>query len=126
MKSRRRTQRIASVIHEEIARLLIHEVSDPALSQINIAEVDVTGDLRQARIYYTAPESVSLKEIEKGLKRANSFLRKRLGEALSLRVVPELQFFFDTHSLQVAHLYTVLDGLPKPGVNVPAPTGGVA
>lgn len=114
MGSRRRTQRIASVIQEELGRLLTQEVSDPALHFLNISDVDVTGDLRMARIYYTAAETAPLKDIEKGLKRALPFLRRKIGQNLSLRNVPELEFFYDNHSLKVAKLFTLMESLPKP------------
>ena len=48
-----RAQRVAETIHKEISSLLIKGLKDPRIGFVTITSVDVTSDLRQAKIYYT-------------------------------------------------------------------------
>lgn len=102
-----RVQKMSSLIRSELARLLLTEVSDPRLQKIAITEVELTGDLRQARVFFDAQGD--LKEVNRGLQKANPFLRRRLGAKLELRYVPELKFQRDEHGSQLAHLYQVME-----------------
>lgn len=107
--SSHRVQKIASLIRGELSRLLIAEVSDPRLKHVIITEVSLTKDLRHARVFYEAGETSDKKEIVRGLGRANGFLRKRLGDNLELRYVPELVFETDEHSSNLNRVLAALD-----------------
>lgn len=91
-----RTARVGEQIRNEIAELLTFGVRDPGIGFITITRVSVTPDLQMARVYYTTMgDEKARRETEKGLERARPMLRRRLGQRLRLRRVPELQFFFD-------------------------------
>ena len=105
----RRTHKVASLVRSELARLLIEEISDPRLKDIVITEVELTKDLRQARILFVKGDATSLKEVERGLKRGVAFFRRKIGENLGLRYVPELQFVVDDHGDSLNHLLHLFD-----------------
>lgn len=95
----KRSTRVAERMKEELALLLLSEVSDPALRGVLVSEVQVTDDCRFGRIYFRfldglAPES-RRKECQDGFRRAYGFLRRELGTRLQLRVAPELRFLYD-------------------------------
>ena len=48
----KRRARINSLLREVLSELIQTEVKDPRVRRVNITDVDVTGDLREARIYY--------------------------------------------------------------------------
>jgi ribosome-binding factor A len=104
----RRTQKVASLLQSVLARLVIEEVSDPRLKEVTVTDVTLTGDLREATIYF-ACGSANLKEINQGLKRATPFFRRRLGEEVDLRHVPDLQFTLDKHGDNLNRLLKVFD-----------------
>lgn len=106
-----RTAKVANLIREELSRVLIEEVSDPRLQGITVREVVLTKDLKRARILYGALQEHSEASIRAGWKQAGPFFRRRLGEGLKLRYVPELLFERDTKAEELAHLYHVLDGI---------------
>lgn len=108
MSSTRRTSKVASLIRSELARLLIEEVSDPRLKEIVITEVEVTKDLQKARVFFAKGEA-NLKEVDRGLKRGIAFFRRRLGENLELRYVPELEFQVDDHGDNLNRLLHLFD-----------------
>jgi len=94
--STQRAQRVAETIHKEISSLLIKGLKDPRIGFVTITSVDVTSDLRQARIYYTLMGSQDgRKETQAGLDSCSSFIRQFLGRQLRLRFIPEIHFEYD-------------------------------
>ena len=51
-----RARRVADRIQEELAELLIREVSDPRLSMVTVTGVDVDRELAVAKVYVVADE----------------------------------------------------------------------
>lgn len=89
---KRRPQRVADLIKSEVAMLLLQKIKDPRLQQVTITSVEMTDDLRLARIYFSIIGSESEKNVANGLERAKGFIRKHLAAELKLRYVPELIF----------------------------------
>lgn len=91
-----RAQRVAETIHKEISSLLIKGLKDPRIGFVTITSVDVTSDLRQARVYYTLMGSQDgRKETQAGLNSCASYIRQQLGRQLRLRFIPEIHFEYD-------------------------------
>jgi ribosome-binding factor A len=96
-----RPERVADQIREEVAQLIAREVHDPGVGFVTITRVRVTPDLQLARVYYTAlGDEKARRETGRALGRATPFLRRKIGQRLRLRRVPELEFFYDE---SVAH-----------------------
>ena len=92
----RRTERLNEQLKREITRLALREVRDPRVTHPTITEVQVSQDLWTARVYVRpGPEGGDAADVVAGLAHAAPFLRKRLGEELRLRRVPELRFQAD-------------------------------
>lgn len=93
----------AGRINEDVKRCLatiLPDIKDPRIPPMpTIVAVEVTGDLRYAKVRLSFLSQYDEKEVMRGLKAANGYIRKRLGDALSLRAVPELVFVLD-HSLE--------------------------
>ena len=86
-----RTDRLDSQIQQELMDLLQREMKDPRLGFATITRVETARDLGHARVWV----SVLGSELERqrtmdALRVATPWLRRRLGERLSLRHVPEL------------------------------------
>src|SRR5215467_12971934 len=91
-----RPARVADQIRSELATLLAREVHDPGIGFVTITRVQVTPDLQQARIYYTAlGDDKARRDSARALHRAAPFLRRQIGARLRLRRVPELTFLYD-------------------------------
>jgi len=94
----RRTEKIASQLRGELARLLLEEVSDPRVRMVTLTRVDVAPDLSNARVHYSVlevAEDAAVEEIDAGLQSAAAFLRRRAAKNLQLRRMPELRFRYD-------------------------------
>lgn len=88
-----RSDRVAEQIQRELADLLQFEVKDPRIGMVTITEVEVSGDMSHAKIYYSAAEGA--KELQIGLEKSSGFLRTQLSKRLLLRTVPQLHFVYD-------------------------------
>jgi ribosome-binding factor A len=81
------------VLSELLSRGAVH---DPGIGFITLTRVKVSPDLQMARVYYTSlGDESARRETAKALERATGFLRRQVGERLTLRRVPELKFQFD-------------------------------
>ena len=114
-----RASRMATLIRDELARILLEEISDPSLREIALTRVALTGDLKQARIFFSPMEQAVTesreKEIRRGFARAVPFFKRRLGATLELRYVPSLQFETDAEGLSVQRVLRLIDETAKAG-----------
>src|SRR5215470_3158647 len=91
-----RPDRVADQIRGELGQLLAREVHDPGIGFVTITRVQVSPDLQQARVFYTAlGDEKARRESARALGRAAPFLRRQIGARLRLRRVPELTFLYD-------------------------------
>ena len=91
-----RPDRVGDQIRSEIASLLARDVHDPGIGFVTITRVQVTPDLQQARVYYTAlGDDKARRSTARALDRAEPFLRRQIGSRLRLKRVPELEFLYD-------------------------------
>ena len=97
----KRPKRVADMIKNEIALLLLRKVKDPRLINVSIVAVEVTRDLRKAIVYYSVlGDEHQVKDVAEGLARAKGFFRSHLARELGMRATPDLVFKLD---LSMAH-----------------------
>ncbi len=108
-----RTDRLASQIMRETERIIREEVSDPRTDcMFSITHVDVTRDLRYAKIFVSVYEEEKRAPMMKALKTASGFIRHHLG-GLQLRYTPELIFELDTTIEYGVHIASLIDQVRK-------------
>lgn len=107
----RRIRRINQLLKEELARLLRQRSSDPRLQSVTIMEVDTTPELEHATVYIrTLTDSPTAQEAIAGLREAQGWLRRKLGQQLRLRQVPEFHFEQDTTLERARRIEQLLEG----------------
>lgn len=91
-----RPERIADQIRGELGQMLTRDVHDPGIGFVTVTRVQVSADIQQARVYYTAlGDEKARRDSARALDRALPFLRRQLGARLRLKRVPELAFSYD-------------------------------
>jgi ribosome-binding factor A len=91
-----RPERVAEQIRMDVAQILQNDMKDPRLGLVTCTRVELTRDLRYAKIYVSVLAEGSEKEQTlKALEGATGYVRRRLTERIGLRVSPELRFIFD-------------------------------
>jgi ribosome-binding factor A len=100
MVDQARARRLAKRITQIVADALEHEVKDPRLAMVTITDTRVTGDLREATVYYTVlGETIDSPPDSAGaaaaLASATGVLRTLVGAGTGIRHTPSLQFVPD-------------------------------
>lgn len=86
-----RTDRLDSQIRQELMDLLQREMKDPRLGFATITRVETARDLGHARVWVSVlGTDLERERTMDALRVATPWLRRKLGERLSLRHVPEL------------------------------------
>jgi ribosome-binding factor A len=105
-----RKHRIAAEIQRVLNELLLTDVKDPRLTNARVSDVEVSGDLSLATVYFN---TLSLDEdasvIKEGFEQARGFFRSRVAKALDLRRVPELRFRHDASAKRAIELGRLID-----------------
>ncbi|MDQ3243464.1 MAG: 30S ribosome-binding factor RbfA [Gemmatimonadota bacterium] len=93
-----------------MATFLTESAKDPRIiGFVTVTGVDVTPDLRHAKVFVSVMGSDSEKEATfQGLASTASHLRSRVGRALRLRVAPEIQFREDDSVARAARIESLL------------------
>lgn len=96
----KRTDRVSSLVRQVLGELITFEIKDPRVRGAVISDVEITGDLREARVFLIPPENeAEAQALMTGLAAATGFLRREIGQRIRLRVTPQLDFRFD-HSIE--------------------------
>lgn len=102
--------RVGSELQRVLNQLLQSEVKDPRLKDVRVSEVEVSGDLSVARVFYSAlTPDADPEPIASAFACAAPFMRGRAGRALKLRRVPELRFELDLSARQGMKIAELID-----------------
>ncbi len=114
----KRATRVADQIRMEVADILMRKAKDPRVGSVTVTDVELSNDLRLARIYVTTlQEDDGESDVFAGLAKASGFIRAELGRRLSLRYTPELVFEKDMSGPRGDRVLSLLEGLgaERPG-----------
>lgn len=108
-----RRERVAEELKRELGVLIATQVKDPRVEFVTITDVDVSPDLKHAKVYVgtfdvTAGDDKAAQAVE-GLRAAGGYLKKQLGKRLRLRVMPDLRFVEDTTERDAQRLDRLID-----------------
>ena len=96
MKTYPRSVRVSRHIRKTLADVLQRHVRDPHLKMATITSVDLSPDLRLAKIFFaTAGDDVKIKRVREGFRKARPYIKKLLSRELGLRYMPEIRFYYD-------------------------------
>jgi ribosome-binding factor A len=87
---------VAELLREQIALILLHKSHDPRLQDLTITGVEMSPDLKQARVFYLLREGVEPDQVQAALKKGLGFIKQELAREHLLRVMPEFFFLPDT------------------------------
>ncbi len=105
-----RKEKVAQRIKEEISSIIQSKIKDPRIGFITITNVEITSDLRIAKVFYSVlGEDDKKKDAHDGLKSANSYIRKLVGDTMELRYTPEIFFKLDTTTEYNLHIGKIFE-----------------
>jgi ribosome-binding factor A len=104
-----RSERFASQIQRELARLIQTDLKDPRLGAPSILEVQVSKDLAYARVFFSVLDPDDAEECLAALNRAGGFLQREIGKSLKARITPRLSFVYDDTDVRGRQLSDLID-----------------
>jgi ribosome-binding factor A len=112
-----RRERVAELLREEIASLMMRDMKDPRVRLASISEVRVSPDLREARVMVSAVGDVSTRAaVLAAMRHAEGFVRAQLGHRLeNLRTIPHLRFELDESIAYSVRISSMLRELATDG-----------
>jgi ribosome-binding factor A len=116
-----RSERVADQIQSFLAEVLRLRFKDPRLGFVTLTAVELSRDLRSARIFVSVLGSAAeRRDSLEILRRGSGFLRHQLAQGLRLRYTPTLTFIDDASLARADRVSRLLDQL-QPGAPEAAP-----
>jgi ribosome-binding factor A len=108
----KRSEKVGDLIREEISQILLRELKDPRIGFVSITKVDLSDDLRVAKVYYSVFGGAQEKEESfQGLESAKGYIKRELGRRVRLKYMPEISFIFDDSFEYGEHIEELLRGV---------------
>lgn len=109
-----RIDRVNELMRREISIMIQKDLHDPRLEFVTITHVDVSKDLRHAKVSFSVLGPTDrVKKAEEALGNACGFIRKLVGERVRMRYTPEIQFVYDRSIEYSAQIDAALENLKK-------------
>ncbi len=109
----KRSTRVGGLLREILAAIILERVADPRLKELTITEVEMTPDLKVARVYYATRRGTNPEELMMALDKAMGFIKQEVAKEHILRTMPEFHFLPDETLEQAERLETLFDELHK-------------
>ncbi|HHV44404.1 MAG TPA: 30S ribosome-binding factor RbfA [Firmicutes bacterium] len=104
-----RVEKVREAIRQEASDIIMRNLKDPRVGFVTVTDVEVTGDLRQVKIFVSVyGDEEERKATMEGLKSATGFVRSELGKRIRLRHTPEVSFCFDESIERGARIFSLL------------------
>jgi ribosome-binding factor A len=109
-----RPERVQEALRQEISRIVQLEIKDPRLGFLTITSVDLTKDLRYAKVYFSVLGEEKDKRLAlKGLNSAKGYIKGLLSDRIKLRYMPDIEFKIDESYEHTKKVLDILDQIKK-------------
>lgn len=90
-----RKEKVERTIKEEVSLIFLHKLKDPAFGFITITNVKMSPDLKIAKIYISVYDKDKRQVVLDRVNEAKGLIRSELSHRISMRFIPELDFYID-------------------------------
>lgn len=109
-----RVDKVAEAVRQEASVIIHDKLNDPRLGFVTVTRVEMTADLRLAKIYFSVlGKEEDYKKTKKALDSAMGFIRRLIAERINLRIAPEIMFFEDRSSEYSVRIEEVLNEIKE-------------
>jgi ribosome-binding factor A len=118
MKSYKRSQRVADQIKRDVSSVIADVLPDRPDLMVTVSAVEVTDDLRYAKIFYTVlGNEAKVNEVAKIFERATGHIQAELAHRIRLRRVPEISLVYDKSLMEGMRVVSLIDELTEKADN---------
>ncbi|MCG8586135.1 MAG: 30S ribosome-binding factor RbfA [Pirellulales bacterium] len=101
----RRTLKAAQAIREVVSMAILTEIKDPRVTDVTVTRVEVSGDMREAKVFITVMGSETKQQLcLRGLRSSAGFLQQKIGHRIETRYTPRIEFKLDKGEMNAAEL----------------------
>ena len=105
----KRADRVNALLQRELAMIISEELRDPRIAFATVTGVEVTPDLRSARVHVSVlGDEDQVRTTLVALNEARPYLRHEIGARTDLRFVPDLTFLSDQTAERAARISSLL------------------
>lgn len=105
-----RIEQVESTLRKALAQVLQRRISDPRIrGMVSIMQVDITTDMKQAKVMVSVLPEEYAKRTLAGLKAANRHIQNEVKKLVALRIVPHLNFELDDSLKQADQVFQAID-----------------
>lgn len=126
----RRLERVAEAIREVVSSAILFEMKDPRVQGVTVIRSEVTGDLRNAKIFVSLMGDAKQQKLTmQGLNHAKGFLQSKIADRLQTRWTPVIQFVVDESvkkSIEISRLIEQVRAESSPPVASESPNSDQA
>lgn len=109
MSNQLRIEKLQELIKQETSKMLLYDIKDPRIGFVTVTDVEMTGDLREAKIFVSIMgNEEQIKSSMEGLQSALGFVRREIGKRIRLRFTPEISFAPDKSLDYSEHIQKIL------------------
>jgi ribosome-binding factor A len=90
----KRSQRLSILLREEIADIIMRRVKDPRLGFVTVTDVEMSEDLKLAKVYISVYEGDKDLTIEI-LNSAKGIIRNEVSKRVRVKFIPSIEFRID-------------------------------
>ncbi len=106
----RRAQKVAEAVREVVGMAILRELKDPRVQDVTVTYVEVSGDLRQAKVHVSVMGDETKQALSlRGLQSAAGFLQSKLRDRIETRYTPRLEFHLDQGVKKSIAIAQILD-----------------
>lgn len=109
-----RIDKVAEAVRQEVSIIIHDKLKDPRLGFVTVTRVEMTPDLRLAKIYFSVlGKEEDYKKTKEALDSALGFVRRLIAERINLRIAPDIMFFEDRSSEYSVRIEEVLNQIKE-------------
>ncbi len=109
-----RQDKVAEAIRQEVSVIIHDKLKDPRVGFVTITNVDITHDLRFAKIFFSVlGNEEAYKKTKQALDSSLGFIRKLIAQRLNLRFAPEIAFYEDRSSEYSVRIEEILNQIKE-------------
>lgn len=113
MAKTRRQERVASLFQEAMSEIIRRDLHLSPEAFITVSSVEMTGDLKVAKVYFRVFGQVSPQETLVYLEKRKGFIRKTLASKVNLKYNPELIFLLDPRAEHEQKIDSLMEKIKK-------------
>lgn len=115
-----RPKRLAELLKHEISELVQRHIKDPRIGFVSITDVEVSPDLRHAKVYVSVlGNERERKATVAGLRSAAGFIKRELGRRLRVKHVPEITIIYDESLERGSRILNLIESVVQENTETP-------